>query len=192
MSDRKRSFLAVHFSSEVSERIVELQADLKNGSPEKAVKWVEPHNLHLSLQFLGDVDVGLFPKLSGGLRGAFADVQPFPIVLGGVGAFPSAERPRVVWVGFRTGANDLHTLQACVERVTEPLGFSPEKREFRAHVTLGRVKDEHAARGLKPALDLFEKAEAGQCQIGVVELMTSELRSNGPRYSVLDTFPIGR
>lgn len=193
MTEKKRVFIAVHFSDEVIENISRILSHVRQAIGEQTkIKWVPPDNIHLTLQFLGDVDVGLLPKLSGGLRGAFGDVQPFEISASEVGAFPSPARPRVIWVGIRSGADSLKVLQACVERVTDPLGFPPEKRDFSPHITVGRVKDFPRVADLSAALTQFNTVQAGKCRIETVHLMSSTLKPTGPVYSVLDSFPIGR
>lgn len=192
MSERTRCFIAVRFSEEVIDALERLVERLRTRNADRArVKWVRPANIHLTLQFLGDVDNGLVPKLAGGLSGAFGDVEPFEVHLQGVGAFPSAGRPRVVWMGMAQGADQLKTLAACVHRVTGPLGFAPGDRPFRAHVTLGRMKDPRKAVQLAGLLTEVSGAEGGRCQIDMVHLVKSELRPSGPIYTTLDSFPLG-
>src|SRR5262249_61451644 len=65
---------------------------------------------------------------------------------GGLGAFPAARIARVIWAGVVDGAS-LAALASDVEAALSTLGFSPEARAFRPHVTLGRVR---SRRGLGP------------------------------------------
>jgi 2'-5' RNA ligase len=193
MPERKRTFIAVRFSAEVERGLVGVVEQLERRLRNKLkVKWVGNHQLHLTLQFLGDVDIGLFPKLAGGLKGAFRDMSPFEVVVTGVGAFPTQVKPRVIWAGFKTGADNLKTLQSLVLGVTEPLGFPREERPFSPHVTLGRVKEGGRPAPITDELASMLQAEVGRCQIDMVVLMTSDLRPEGPVYSTIDSFPLGQ
>jgi len=193
MSERRRTFVAVRFSSEVVSELARLEDGLKDSIGSRArIKWVEPHNIHLTLQFLGDVEQALFPKLSGGLSGAYGDVDPFEVTLAGTGSFPSPRKPRVVWAGIQTGAHELKRLLACTLTVTEPFGFKRENRPFRAHVTLGRVKDPRKSSDISTQLEKMGAVELGKCQIDSVHLVTSELKPSGPIYTTLDSFTLGR
>lgn len=193
MAERIRSFVAVHLPAEVQRALGELQAELRRPAERLAqVKWVTPANMHLTLQFLGDVDSGLLPKLVDSLRGAFLDTHPFELEVADVGAFPSPARPRVLWAGLKRGVDGLKALASAAAGVTGPLGFPPEDRPFKPHVTLGRVKDGGRPGDLGPALAPLAGRELGRCQIDRVYLMKSELRPTGPLYTVLDSFPLGR
>lgn len=189
----KRTFIAVRFSEEVESGLARLEERLKRalrGQP--TIKWVDPRNVHLTLQFLGDVDTGLFPKLAGGLKGAFEDVQPFNVVVSGLGAFPSLTRPRVLWTAFKSGGDLLKTLHACVLRVTEPIGFVPEGRSFSPHVTLGRLRESGGSAEVSKMVAEMASVEVGRCQIDRVHLVTSDLKPAGPVYTTIDSFELGR
>jgi 2'-5' RNA ligase len=193
MIEKKRTFIAVHFSDEVIANLAKILSQVRRLTGEQIkIKWVEPHNVHLTLQFLGDTDTDMLARIASGLKGAFVDVQSFEVSLAEIGAFPSPARPRVIWVGIKSGVDRLKTLQDCVERVTSPLGFMPENREFKAHVTLGRVKEYRRSADLVTTLAQFNASQAGKCHINAVHMMSSDLKPTGPVYSILDSFPIGR
>lgn len=192
MAQKIRAFVAVSFSPEVLAGLCEVQARLKRALPQGLVKWVSPGSMHLTLQFLGDVDPKLVPTLSGALRGAFSDLSAFDVHLAGVGSFPRPSGPRVLWAGFQEGAEGLHALTARTQAVTAEWGFEPEERAFHAHVTLGRLNTrERRPPDLTAPLQDFAGVEIGQCQIGVVSLFESELRPAGPVYTQLDSFRVG-
>ncbi|HOX42590.1 MAG TPA: RNA 2',3'-cyclic phosphodiesterase [Myxococcota bacterium] len=193
MGARIRSFVAVHLSEEVRQSLGKLQDELRRPVERLAqVKWVPPGLMHLTLQFLGDVDEGLLPKLVDSLRGGFGDTPPFEVEMAGAGAFPSPGRPRVLWAGCRRGVDGLKALVSATCGVTGPLGFPAEDRPFKAHITLGRIKDGSRPGDLGPCLAGLAERELGRCQIERVYLMKSELRPSGPVYTVLDSFPLGR
>ncbi len=194
MSDKIRLFIAVRFSSQIMDKLARLMDRLRGPLDRRAdIKWVKADNIHLTLQFLGDVDQGLLPKLTGSLTGAYLDVQSFQVSLSQVGAFPKPNRARVIWVGITHGSDGLKALHAATMAVTEEFGFEPEDRPFKAHVTLARIRTRaNRMPDLSKPLQGFSGVELGKCQIREVHLVKSELRPNGPRYTTLDTFPIGR
>jgi RNA 2',3'-cyclic 3'-phosphodiesterase len=193
MPETKRTFLAVHFSNPIIEALARLQDRLKSKAGTRArIKWVTPGNIHVTLQFLGEVETGLLSALSGELEHAFTHIEAFDIEVAGVGAFPSPIKPRVVWAGVEKGQEELAALARQVQEATGALGFEPEKRSFRPHVTLGRVRDPRKTGELSSALDEFGGERIGECQIGEVALVASDLRPTGPVYTTLDSFPLGR
>jgi 2'-5' RNA ligase len=130
--------------------------------------------------------------MSAFLKEAFLDIPPFTVRLSGLGAFPSPRKPRVVWVGIKTGVLELQAVSDAVHKVTEAFGFEREKRPFKPHVTLGRVRDPRKSAGISEGLGEIGDVEVGSCQIDMVHLVASELRPAGPVYTTLDSFPLGR
>lgn len=153
------------------------------------VGWTRPGNWHVTLKFLGDVDGARLPELRAALRGvAFA---PFLLRLGGAGCFPPPGRglPRTLWVGLSAGGEDCARLAAGLERALAPLGFAAEARGFRAHVTLGRVREVAAGDDFAAALADCGGAGAGPARAGVFVLWRSILGPGGPKYAALEVFP---
>jgi 2'-5' RNA ligase len=119
-------------------------------------RWTTAEQWHLTLQFLGnhaDLDV---------CAGALASlaIAPGNVALGGVGAFPTARRARVLWVGVRAGAAWLAQASAAVGALLRPVGHAPEEREFHPHVTLARFR---TPTDVRPVIDA---ATAGDGAIG--------------------------
>ncbi|MFQ6098792.1 MAG: RNA 2',3'-cyclic phosphodiesterase, partial [Armatimonadota bacterium] len=154
-------------------------------SARAAVKWVEPDNLHLTLKFLGNIPEAQVEPIAGALEGVACDTAPFVAHVAGVGAFPNLKRPRVVWAGIASGSDELKRLAANVQEALVPLGFDPERREFSAHLTLGRVKSFVNVAGLAEAIRQEAEADLGPMPVEAVHLMQSELRPSGPMYSAL-------
>lgn len=131
-----RLFIALGIPPEAREELARLQGWLR-GLP---VRWVDPAGVHLTLQFLGEAAETSAPALLEALAGLPA--APFALGLEGLGAFPDLRRPRVLWVGLGGDLAALARLQAAVLAATAPLGFAPEARPFRPHLTLGRVRQD--------------------------------------------------
>jgi 2'-5' RNA ligase len=111
------------------------------------------------------------------------------IEMAGTGAFPGDRRIRVVWAGVARGGEALAALAAALEGATEPLGFAPERRPFRPHVTLGRVRLPKPAPDLAAALQHRRGAALGAWTPAAVTLVESLLGPSGARYRPARRWP---
>ncbi len=175
-----RAFIAIHLPPEVQAALGQVAAALGEGLPRGAVRWVQPELMHLTLHFLGDTDVAKLPAISRAMDEAVAGRAPFTLTLDGIGCFPNPRRPRVVWAGLAGDSAQLLALKAALDEQLAALGWPPEDKPFRAHLTLGRVKDERAAQGL----DLSAPLPPLAVPVTAIYLMESQLRPNGPIYTV--------
>lgn len=148
------------------------------------VKWARPEGIHVTLKFLGEVPGEREPELRAALGRAAVGGGALSLGVGGFGAFPGIDRPRVIWAGLDPDPA-LDLLQQRVEQQFVPLGFPSETRPFRPHLTLGR-----AARDARPkACDGLEETLVGlrhreTTLIMTVDLMQSVLQSAGAVYQI--------
>ncbi len=133
-----RLFLAVFPPAEVQRAAFGIIASLRR--PGDGVSWVKLENLHYTLRFLGEVGEDGARRATEAAAEAAGGSPAFPAVLGGLGAFPSSRRARVIWLGMSEGGEALVTLARDLERALAKRGFAPEGRAFSAHLTLGRVR----------------------------------------------------
>ena len=178
-----RAFIAIDLPPDVKRALADAAATLNGRVPRGTVRWVRPEQMHLTLRFLGDTPTERLPALADALDTLAAGHTPFTLHLTDIGGFPNARRPRVVWVGLGGEEAKLLALVAALESALRPLGWPPEDKPFRAHLTLGRVKDERAAQGVDwsaavPALDV---------PVTALHLIESQLRPEGPVYTVRHT-----
>jgi 2'-5' RNA ligase len=155
------------------------------------VAWVAPGNLHLTLKFLGQVPAERIDAMVGAMTRATVDTRAFGARVCGLGAFPSATRPRVVWAGVMDGAPAMIDLAGRVDRALIPLGFPPESRPFSPHVTLGRVRQPGRNPELATALASAAEREFGRLRVRGASLMRSELSPGGARYTQLAFLALG-
>lgn len=173
-----RLFAGIPIVDEARREIVALLARLReSGWP---VRWVHEEGLHLTLKFYGEVAPDRLEVIEEAVRFASQGAGPLALRLDALGAFPSAARPRVLWVGI-DGPSALELLQDRLERGGEGIGFPPEGAPFRPHVTLGRVREGH--RFPPGGLDDFADAYARAPFVGShLVLYESVLTTKGPRY----------
>lgn len=96
--------------------------------------------MHLTLKFLGDTPITKIPDTKTTLQQIALSTGKFSFKVGRTGCFPSFRDPRICWVGFSGELRRLEQLQGRIEGSMVSLGFKPDERNFRAHVTVGRTR----------------------------------------------------
>jgi 2'-5' RNA ligase len=144
-----------------------------------------PDNVHLTVKFLGGVDETRLADVTAALTRAARGASPFDLAVRGVGAFPSATRPRVLWAGVTEGAAALAGLAADVDTALAALGFPREERAFSPHVTFGRMREPRRQPALASALAAAAALDFGRIHVTKLSLMRSDLSPRGARYSEL-------
>jgi 2'-5' RNA ligase len=142
--------------------------------------------MHLTLRFLGDTNVALIPNLDQAIRAALAPHSAIILRLNGAGSFPNNRRPSVVWVGVGGEIAALARAQAAIETAVVGLGFAPETKPFRAHLTLGRMRPEanpEQQRQLGAAIQSLPPPKPLEWTIERIVLFRSELHNTGPIYT---------
>ena len=188
MGKRVRTFVALELTGSIRNRAVRMQGML--ASTVTDTKWVEPENLHITLKFLGEVDERDIYQVCRIAQQVAERHEPFELVVQGVGAFPHARRPRVLWAGVEEGAEPLRRLQEELEAEYAAAGWNPEGRRFQPHVTLGRIRRPRTTQGLEEFIKQHEHWKAGQMEVDELVVMSSELSKRGPVYAVLARAPL--
>jgi RNA 2',3'-cyclic 3'-phosphodiesterase len=134
--DRVRAFLALPLPDEQRRLLAAHLEECARRAP--GYRWVPPANLHLTLRFLGSVEVSRLERLREGLRQV--RLPSYELGLDGRGSFGSRGTPRVVWLGLETGREGCEAVAGAVEAECRAAGLEPESRPFRAHVTLARAR----------------------------------------------------
>ena len=184
---KKRTFIAIRLSDEVLEALGELSAQVAPAWPEQSVRWARPEGMHLTLRFLGDTEEEQVPVLTAGLDQVAGASAPFALHLAGMGCFPNPRRPRVVWVGLQDSEEELLSLQKAIERLARSRGWEREKRAFKPHLTLGRVRE----RVSPPAGEWLREPPALSFQVEAIELIESRLQPSGAEYTTLHRAVLG-
>ena len=183
-----RAFIAIQLPVDVRQSLASLQQELARAGAD--VKWVEPANLHLTVKFLDEISEEQRAGVERVMQRITAGQPAFSIRLDGVGAFPSPDAPRVVWVGCAEGADALTRVAEAIERETRALGMCSSDRPFAAHLTIGRVRSPRGRRELSRALQATAWQAPGPWRAGALTLYHSVLSSAGPRYTALAEIPL--
>ncbi len=142
-----RLFIAAELPQEVKTALVAAQEQLCLRRP--PLRWVAPTAMHVTLRFLGDTSSDRLPAIEQAMRGALAGHAAMTLQLTAIGAFPSPMRPSVVWAGVGGATSALERAQADLEAGLAAIGIARETRPFRAHITLGRVRNDLDAAALE-------------------------------------------
>jgi 2'-5' RNA ligase len=187
-----RSFIALEIPALIQRRIGEVSAQLERRVPAHSVRWVSPSLIHLTLIFLGDVSVHNLDTLARELKTECDHHGPIEFSVGGLGAFPSASRPRVIWTGIESPPS-LAALHAGLQQRLERLGYRSEERAFSPHLTLGRIHKQaspHEVHLVGQAVQAQQVGFLGTVSANEVLLMRSDLHPAGPVYSKLVSAPL--
>ncbi len=186
--EQVRTFIAIELDEKIKADLTKLEERLKAKVPQGSVRWVGPEGIHLTLKFLGDVPANRIEQIEQAIAQACAGFPSFSFSVGGLGCFPDARRPRVVWVGVQEERGILKRLQKAIEDGMEKLGFPPEGREFHAHLTLGRTQQRASSgdtRRLGQLVEEMDIGELGRMEARAVSLIKSDLRPTGAVYTRL-------
>ena len=182
-----RVFIALPLPETYQQGLARLTRELA-GRLHSRVTWTRPGNWHLTLKFLGDMPEDRAKRAGEAL--STVAWEPFTLQAGGGGFFPDQRRPRVLWTGLAQGGTRAGTLARGVDQALEPLGIEPEKRPFRPHLTLGRVKRDEKD-DWDRVLEMIQAAQWPPVEMGEFALYRSDLSGSGPRYTRLASFPAG-
>lgn len=176
-----RGFIAIDINS--TPEIIELENMIKNSQAD--VKLVEPHNIHITLKFLGDTQEHLIDDIAKCMHDVAKKNSPFPISLKGTGVFPNQNYMKVIWIGIQDMTNSITTIAKQLDYLLEPLGFMKEKRGFSPHLTIGRVKTAKNKNNLIAILNNTSNTDFASQQVTTIQLKKSDLTPSGPIYTTL-------
>jgi 2'-5' RNA ligase len=183
MSNIIRTFIAVEIPEKIISSIARVQEGIKNYGFK--IRWVRPESIHLTLKFLGNIEAADTENVGRAVFRASKEYTPLSLQVKGIGVFPGIKRPRVVWVGITGQLETLFGLQKTLDKNLEAIGFSKEKRPFKGHLTLGRIKKKIDTNTFIEALDTFGNFETETFTADRVVLFKSELKASGAVYTKL-------
>ncbi|MCL4217815.1 MAG: RNA 2',3'-cyclic phosphodiesterase [Candidatus Hydrogenedentes bacterium] len=184
-----RAFLAIELPDALKTRLVEVAKRL--GSSRAPVLWTRPGNMHLTLRFLGDVSDEQGRQLSDYLAGEYNGFERFQLNIAGIGVFPNPRAPRIIWAGVYCSDASLERVQHIAEQGAQRIGLKPEKRAFRPHLTIGRVRQSRkTGSDFRRLLDLEHDFDGGRIDVLEVSLFSSELKPSGAEHTRIACFAL--
>jgi 2'-5' RNA ligase len=183
--EKIRTFIAFHLPPDVRGHVEKIQNRfLDQGF---RMRRVRPENIHLTLKFLGDIEKRQIETIAGAMTESMKDFSPLHLSAGGIGVFPGIRKARILWCGLKGDTHELIRLQKNLENHLEASGFEKEKRPFRAHMTIARMKESPNPQQLRKAMEESANLFSPPFCADEMILWQSRLRPSGPVYSRLQT-----
>jgi 2'-5' RNA ligase len=161
------------------------------------VRWVKPSQVHLTLHFFGAITAGQVGEIRDTLAPVIANYRPLILGIKGLGFFPDAKRPRILWMGLSGEFEKLKKLQRDIEEPLRRKGYPIEARDFQPHVTIGRFQTREPLSKPSEASKFQERPKLPEVQLELckferIHLYRSRLTPQGPHYDVLETFVLSQ
>lgn len=177
-----RLFIACPLPQEAEEELGRVIQMLKGG--DGAVRWVASRNIHLTVRFLGDTDERLVGDISQKIDTVAGQFRAVETTINQLGAFPNLRRPRIIWAGLKSGIDTLAQIAAATELAVQDLGFAAESKGFKAHLTLGRVRERSNPSRLADFMSQYRLTPI-PVRFDRIVLFKSTLTPTGPIYDRL-------
>ncbi|MCE5227967.1 RNA 2',3'-cyclic phosphodiesterase [bacterium] len=185
-----RLFLAIPLPDEVRAELEDLTARLKKGAQFTRCRpsWVHAGSIHLTLAFLGNTPPDKVDAISGAASRVAAAFSPLRIEIKRLGVFPDWHHPRVLWAGLRDRTHQLEDLQRKLNDSLSLIGFRPDDKPFRPHLTLARIKSLTGVTQLRSVVESHQDFHATAFDAGRLVLFRSQLDPAGAIHTPLGRF----
>ena len=180
-----RCFVAIEIPEAIQTLLTSIQEELRKDI--RGTSWVKRGNIHLTLKFLGDVAPNRISTIKNVIEQVVGTRSPFSMEIGGIGVFPNLTRPRIIWAGVKTGADEVTAIAREINIGLSRHGFERDEKPFRPHLTLARLKRRI---DLKPLVDVFQQYDTingATMLVNQIRVIQSQLRQSGAVYTPLET-----
>ncbi len=184
----KRLFAAIKVHP--GENLLSLYADLRAMLRNEKIKWVDEKNIHITLKFFGETPESQIDAICETLDDVAYRHQPLNLKLQNIGIFGSKYNPRVIWFGMEKNPA-IESLAEDVIQSLDKAGFPHDGQNFRAHLTVGRIKFINDIKNFQKGIDRFKDVFIQDIRVTAFELYESKLRPQGPEYGVVEGFRLG-
>jgi 2'-5' RNA ligase len=158
----------------------------------EGVRWTRPEGIHLTLKFFGDIDRDAIGSIADIVEKKTETFKRLSLTIGRLGAFPTVNRARVLWIGVEGEIEKLASLQGGMDEGFEVLGFEKETRSFKPHLTLGRARSSRGMiTGLREVMESVRYDDPNPFSAEGLSLFKSDLGPGGAVYTKLAYFSFG-
>ena len=190
-----RTFLALELPEPIVDSVRAMAGDVRAAAEDRGVRasWAKVAQIHVTLRFFGDTDRPERALITDVVARVAEDQEPFGAELSRLGVFPNWRDPRVLWLGMQDPLGAMQRLHAALDEGLVAAGLgSDDKRPFRPHVTLARVRrGSPAGDALRQVSAPYQHLRHGPATLDTMVLFRSELRPTGAVYQPLQTFTLG-
>ncbi|MFP4140004.1 MAG: RNA 2',3'-cyclic phosphodiesterase [Planctomycetota bacterium] len=185
-----RSFIALNLDAPVRTALARIAGEIDQ-PPGCRIRWTAKENLHVTVKFLGEVRDSILPEVCRVAREAAKRVAPFTFgIYGVVSVPPQSPRPRMLWAGVHDPEQRIAGIFHDLEEGLSALGFGRDRRGFRPHVTLARIRRVSDPRELRQCARTWQDTSFGQIRAEALTVFASDLMSDGPVYTSLASMPL--
>lgn len=188
MNEEIRTFIAIPLPFQIRLIVSEIIKELKITLLPATIKWVSVENVHITLQFLGNQTKTTVAEISKKLAAGFYPSQ-FSANLGNIGAFPSLDNTRVIWIGLNPHEN-FKTLYEIIQNMNRFAIKDENQGKFSPHITIGRIKPGvfDQSKIIKQTLSKYKMVNSIPFFIDHFIIYQSVLTTKGPIYTELKRF----
>ncbi|KXA92593.1 hypothetical protein AKJ64_02755 [candidate division MSBL1 archaeon SCGC-AAA259E17] len=179
-----RSFVAIDSNEKIRNCLVKIQKSLERTGAD--LKLVEPENIHLTLKFLGNVSENRLELVKEKIRN-IEKIDSFELQVNGLGVFPRPSFIRVIWAGVSKGEDKTVDLRKKLDKKMAEIDFEPEDKDFTPHFTIARMKSGRAKDEVLSQIEENSDTNFGSVIVKEAKLKKSELTSEGPIYTTLES-----
>jgi 2'-5' RNA ligase len=175
-----RAFISVDVDA--TPKLMEFSEKLRGSGAQ--LKVVNLKIVHLTLKFLGDTEEALIDDIEKAITLSVQGIEPFTIDMRSTGAFPNLNYMKVIWVGLEN-ADPLVNIAKTLNNELSRFGFKREKKGFRPHITIARVRGPKNKHALVDILKEYQDEDFGSQRVESIRLKKSVLSREGPTYSTI-------
>jgi 2'-5' RNA ligase len=188
-----RAFIAISLPDDIVSQLDRIQRRLQRTCPDRCIRWVNPHTIHLTLYFIAELPESHVAQVKQVLSEMTVSIPVFNFTVENLGTFPNQSRPNVIWIGVGNSKGKLNDLHKAVNEGMARIGLPVEKRAFTPHLTIGRVnrrvsREDRAIIGLE--VTKLSVGSLGTVEVSEVVLYRSTLKHSGAEHIVLAKFPL--
>lgn len=160
--------------------------NLRRDFPNLRIGWEKTEKLHLTLKFLGDIDEIQLQHLNQAVEKSARQVANFSLEISGTGVFSSKRNAKILWLGLKDEKGSLQNLNDILENECEQIGFAKEKRNFKAHLTIARLREPHKSKDLVER-HLENDFKAIEFAVSEIVIYQSLLQKSGSIYQTVSS-----
>ncbi len=186
-----RCFIAAELDKHIKQKLTDAQNLFRN--LDGKFSWTKREQMHLTIKFLGSVPDSKIDELKRTISIALdnASIKPFEFSVNGLGSFPPARSPKILWVGVEQ-KSELLRLYDAIENELNSIGFPREQRKFTPHLTIARIKSKINTNACLKIIENNANFSAGNQRIEHITLFSSELTPSGAIYNIIERFNLSR
>lgn len=186
MTTQSHYFIAVPINKILKGKLADWN---KNQNP-PFKRFVDEADYHITLAFLGGVELSLIEKLENSLAEIAIDHVPFSLTLENIGFFGQEKQPRIFWAGVKK-EEKLNRLQKAIFETCTRLGFQLDTRPYTPHITMARKYSGDSSYHSEKLISSFQKDLKNQSwNVSRFVIYQTNLKQS-PKYEEIASFSLG-